>query len=473
MESICLKYRGYEKIVRRPGGWVSTSNSRPELPLLAAATRVASRLLPRACCCCQHRRCCCGAQRNHGHGALPPLGGGEVRSGPDVLGGLFLSHTTPSTRSADPVWVEETERSAAFKQSHIDKELALLSNSNMRDSVRVWPRVEAEHERLRQSIPPSLSCPQRTFIDQAAFLVERGDIAGAIRAWWAPPLPRLPPSTSRAHAPAPDLSRGRVCEYCSASKQLGEAHLALAELHAATGALPAVAFHAGRLESNAEVLNPACVRVRVRPSNPRLGVPLLRCLPPALPPHCRTSSRLKTCLGLADFLQGDMAGAARLLLAVPLPPPGAPSLSPLLHAEEVALYGALAAVASCSRDALRGLFFVQVRGRRGQREQSGPPQAHIAPPAPPLQGQGGGGTAKAHLDQAPALRGLVDDLVACRYAAALRGLAVLQAALASDPFASQQASHVASLVRRRCIADYLRPYAAVDLAAMAAVLGLT
>lgn len=66
----------------------------------------------------------------------------------------------------------------------------------------------------------------------------------------------------------------------------------------------------------------------------------------------------------------------------------------------------------------------------------------------------------------------MDDLVACRYAAALRGLAALQAALASDPFAAQQAAHAASLVRRRVIVDYLRPYAAVDLAAMAAVLGL-
>lgn len=147
VESICLKYRGHEKIVRRGASpfmiVADRRTRRPDSPLLAAAPRVASRLLPRACRRCQHRRCCRGAQRNDGHGALPPPCGGEVRVAIAWASGCLQRTPPPSTRSADPVWVGETERSAAFKQSHIDKELALLSNSNMRDSVRVCgPSVE-------------------------------------------------------------------------------------------------------------------------------------------------------------------------------------------------------------------------------------------------------------------------------------------------------------------------------------------
>lgn len=83
------------------------------------------------------------------------------------------------------------------------------------------------------------------------------------------------------------------------------------------------------------------------------------------------------------------------------------------------------------------------------------------------------GPAKQHLDQVPALRALVDDLIACRFSAALRGLVALGPALASDPFAAPQASTLAARVRRHCAIQYLQPYCTVDLAAMAPVFGLT
>ena len=69
---------------------------------------------------------------------------------------------------------------------------------------------------------------------------------------------------------------------------------------------------------------------------------------------CSNSARVKTCLGLLAFLQGDMSAAAGHLLAVPPALPGASS--PLLHADEVALYGVLAALASCGREGLRARF---------------------------------------------------------------------------------------------------------------------
>ena len=71
--------------------------------------------------------------------------------------------------------------------------------------------------------------------------------------------------------------------------------------------------------------------------------------------------------------------------------------------------------------------------------------------------------------QIPSLRAIVEDLVACRYASALRSLRALRPALLSDPFAATQSDLVFGLVRRRCIAQYLQPYSAVDLSAMAQV----
>lgn len=160
-----------------------------------------------------------------------------------------------------------------------------------------------------------------------------------------------------------------------------------------------------------------------------------------------TSVRLKLCLGVAAFIQGDMRAAAQNLLAVPVSPTADATPALVLHAEEVALYGCLAAIATSSREALSDLF---LKGASG----------------------GSAGTAKQHLEQVPALRAVVDDLIACRYSAALAGLVAMQPALACDPIAAPQASAVIGLVRRRCIIQYLQAYCAVDLTVMAPVFGM-
>lgn len=93
VESICLKYRGHHKI-RRLEFLAAAAPEQGPTALEAAAAAAKTETLDSA----TYRRL---------------------------------------ARAVDHAWIEETERNAAAKQSLLDKELVLLSNSNMRDSIRV------------------------------------------------------------------------------------------------------------------------------------------------------------------------------------------------------------------------------------------------------------------------------------------------------------------------------------------------
>jgi COP9 signalosome complex subunit 1 len=147
------------------------------------------------------------------------------------------------------------------------------------------------------------------------------------------------------------------------------------------------------------------------------------------------------CSGLAALRQRDMRSAAAHFLSVPAPLCSARGAM-LLHANELAVYAVMASIASMQRDELQLNFMgAEARGK-------------------PL------------LDEVPELRDVVLSLVACNYAAALKAADALMPVLECDLYLQPVLGSVFHLLRRQCIVQYVQPYSAVDLSAMASVLSM-
>jgi hypothetical protein len=147
------------------------------------------------------------------------------------------------------------------------------------------------------------------------------------------------------------------------------------------------------------------------------------------------ASVLAAAMGLANLAAGSFADAARSFLQVNAAALGASFAGPV-HVDEVASYLALTALASFSRDELRRVIL-------GSQE------------------------AKLLLESQPALREVVQHVVASRYAQALDGLDAARAELAGDVYIAPHLDTILRAIRSRALAQYLGPYTAVDLRAMA------
>lgn len=156
--------------------------------------------------------------------------------------------------------------------------------------------------------------------------------------------------------------------------------------------------------------------------------------------YMRTGKYRDAALSFVQVRHSDLAQPARQETGLPSRQEMGPSFLDVMCPQDVALYGAICALASLDRNEVRTKLL----------EPSNPREC---------------------LDLVPAVRDLVLDFCSCRYAACLSALAKMNDALLLDVHLHGQVPELCQLIRSRVIVQYFSPFLSVSLHTMASAFG--